>query len=311
MKFINDIKIAWQRSGINKILMLSLVFLVCLLPTACCSLLALSPSSAVPTQDVNLIYTHAYLTAEAGIFLSYTSTANALPTSTEIPTSTFTAEPTITLSPEPTSVTKNIEGADCIPLNEVEVAKVVEVVDGDTIKVYFDEKVFSVRYIGIDTPEISGQFYSSEAKAKNSELVLQKEVMLIKDISETDQYGRLLRYIIVDNTFVNYELVEKGYAKAIAYPPDIACEESLRMAESSAKNSSIGIWQPPTPAPVLNTPAGSGSTGSNCHPSYPGVCIPPPPPDLDCPDIPYRQFQVLPPDPHRFDRDGDGIGCEG
>jgi hypothetical protein len=47
-----------------------------------------------------------------------------------------------------------------------------------------------------------------------------------------------------------------------------------------------------------------------CDPSYPTVCIPPPPPDLDCRDIPYRNFVVRPPDPHRFDRDGDGIGCE-
>jgi len=49
---------------------------------------------------------------------------------------------------------------------------------------------------------------------------------------------------------------------------------------------------------------------SNCDPSYPTVCIPPPPPDLDCKDIPYRNFVVLPPDPHHFDGDGDGIGCE-
>jgi hypothetical protein len=49
---------------------------------------------------------------------------------------------------------------------------------------------------------------------------------------------------------------------------------------------------------------------SNCHPSYPTLCLPPPPPDLDCRDIPYRRFPVVPPDPHRFDGDGDGIGCE-
>ena len=48
----------------------------------------------------------------------------------------------------------------------------------------------------------------------------------------------------------------------------------------------------------------------NCDPAYPDVCIPPPPPDLSCKDIPYRRFRVLPPDPHGFDRDGDGIGCE-
>ncbi|MDQ3823569.1 MAG: nuclease, partial [Actinomycetota bacterium] len=49
----------------------------------------------------------------------------------------------------------------------------------------------------------------------------------------------------------------------------------------------------------------------NCSPSYPTVCIPPPPPDLDCADIPFRNFPVLPPDPHRLDgNDNDGVGCE-
>lgn len=48
----------------------------------------------------------------------------------------------------------------------------------------------------------------------------------------------------------------------------------------------------------------------DCDPSYSDVCIRPPPPDLDCSDIPDKDFGVLPPDPHGFDRDGDGIGCE-
>lgn len=63
-----------------------------------------------------------------------------------------------------------------------------------------------------------------------------------------------------------------------------------------------------------STPIGSGvdstSAGGSCDLAYPTVCIPPPPPDLDCGDIPYRNFEVLPPDPHHFDGDGDGIGCE-
>ncbi len=49
---------------------------------------------------------------------------------------------------------------------------------------------------------------------------------------------------------------------------------------------------------------------ANCDPSYPGVCIPPYPPDLDCGDIPYRRFEVVGSDPHGFDGDGDGVGCE-
>ncbi|MBW4522824.1 MAG: hypothetical protein KME16_24570 [Scytolyngbya sp. HA4215-MV1] len=56
-------------------------------------------------------------------------------------------------------------------------------------------------------------------------------------------------------------------------------------------------------------PAQQAMSG-NCDRAYPTVCIPSPPPDLDCKDIPYRNFQVLAPDPHGFDRDKDGIGCE-
>ena len=47
-----------------------------------------------------------------------------------------------------------------------------------------------------------------------------------------------------------------------------------------------------------------------CDPSYPDLCIPPPPPDLGCDDITASDFEVLPPDPHGFDGDNDGIGCE-
>jgi Excalibur calcium-binding domain len=65
---------------------------------------------------------------------------------------------------------------------------------------------------------------------------------------------------------------------------------------------------PPTTTAQTTTAAG------NCAPGYPDVCIPPPPPDLNCGDIPYRNFRVVynvpDPDPHRFDGDHDGIGCE-
>jgi len=55
---------------------------------------------------------------------------------------------------------------------------------------------------------------------------------------------------------------------------------------------------------------GGGSGGTNCDPAYPTVCIQPPPPDLDCADVPFTNFKVLSPDPHGFDGDGDGVGCE-
>lgn len=66
---------------------------------------------------------------------------------------------------------------------------------------------------------------------------------------------------------------------------------------------------PPTATPEPTTTPEPTAT-PNCHPSYPTVCIPPPPPDLNCGDIPYTNFTVLPPDPHNFDGNNNGIGCE-
>ena len=61
---------------------------------------------------------------------------------------------------------------------------------------------------------------------------------------------------------------------------------------------------------MKTSPLATDVPTKNCHPSYPDFCIPPPPPDLNCPDIPHKRFTVLPPDPHKFDRDKNGIGCE-
>lgn len=75
-------------------------------------------------------------------------------------------------------------------------------------------------------------------------------------------------------------------------------------------NPDLPVAQPtPTPTPAPEEPA----PGGECDPSYPDICVPSPPPDLDCGDIPeYHDFRVRQPDPHGFDgRDNDGIGCEG
>jgi micrococcal nuclease len=138
-------------------------------------------------------------------------------------------------------------------------------------------------------------------------MVENKTVMLYKDVSETDRYGRLLRFVIVDNIFVNYELVRLGYAEVTTYAPDVACEQNYFAAQNVARANVMGLWQ--QQALATSTLAVSSNTG-NCDPAYPTVCIPRPPPDLDCKDVPYKRFQVLAPDPHRFDGDGDGIGCE-
>jgi hypothetical protein len=68
---------------------------------------------------------------------------------------------------------------------------------------------------------------------------------------------------------------------------------------------------PPTTAAPVPVPVTAVAAAGGCDPSYPGVCIPPGPPDLDCPDVPFARFTVIGADPHGFDgNDNDGIGCE-
>jgi micrococcal nuclease len=128
----------------------------------------------------------------------------------------------------------------CIPATESQV-KVVRVIDGDTIEIAGGAHV---RYIGMDTPETypKVEFYGPEAKAKNIELVEGKLVTLEKDVSDTDKYGRLLRYVYADGVFVNGELVRLGYAEAVSYPPDTRYQWQLEQLEKEAKAAKRGIW---------------------------------------------------------------------
>ncbi|MCS7285562.1 MAG: thermonuclease family protein [Anaerolineae bacterium] len=187
----------------------------------------------------------------------------------------------------------------CVPKTAAQEALAVAVLDGDTIDVSLEGKIYRVRYIGIDAPEADEPLFR-EATQANASMVLNKKLILVRDVSETDRHGRLLRYVFADGVFVNYALVKNGYAKALTYPPDVSCANLFLEAEREAREANLGLWKEATPTPVA----------SACDPSYPEVCIPSPPPDLDCKDIPHRRFKVLPPDPHHFDLDKDGIGCE-
>lgn len=121
---------------------------------------------------------------------------------------------------------------------------VTRVIDGDTIEIEGGQRI---RYIGIDTPETVDpssptQCYGIEASNKNTELVENKYVRLEKDVSETDRYGRLLRYVWVGDVFVNESLVREGYAYSSSYPPDIKYQELFRSAESEARENGRGLW---------------------------------------------------------------------
>lgn len=127
--------------------------------------------------------------------------------------------------------------------------KVVRVIDGDTIEVSAGSTQIKVRYIGIDTPETVDprkpvQCFGKEAATENRKLVEGKEIKMEKDVSETDKYGRLLRYVFVDNFFVNDYLVRQGFAHASTYPPDIKYQELFRQAEQEARENQRGLWAP-------------------------------------------------------------------
>jgi micrococcal nuclease len=321
-----------------------------------------------------------------------------------------------------------------LPAGVVGAAAVAEsVTDGDTLRVLLEGRSEPLRLIGIDAPE-PGECLAAEGAAFLASLVAGQDLTLFSDVTDQDQYERLLRYVWAGDVFLNEALVSSGYAIARRYPPDLAYADLFDQAQADAQQNHRGIWAAAACGPVTasavviaqieydppgddtldlnaewvqlqNTGTGPADLGGwvlkdesashrytfapgfvllagetvtvhtgcgqdtahdlywcnqgsaiwnndgdtvflldpsgnittrlsyiaeqtttthaatttagattttlgYCDPSYPDVCIPSPPPDLDCGDIPYRRFRVIGSDPHHFDGDHDGIGCE-
>lgn len=135
-----------------------------------------------------------------------------------------------------------------------ETAVVLSVIDGDTIEVSMNGATYRVRYIGMDTPEV-GQACGSEATQANAALVAGRTVRMVKDVSETDRYGRLLRYVYVGDTFVNGALVSGGWAVAKDYPPDTAMSATLHSLVSQGAGRGCDLVAAPLPTAVSPPPA--------------------------------------------------------
>ena len=239
-----------------------------------------------------------------------------------------------------------------VPLGSKPVA-LIEVTDGDTIRVDVDGRNEPVRLILIDAPETHDpnnppECFGQEATTYLTWLLsLGGDLYLETDVSDRDRFGRLLRYVWLDFGdgevyLVNEALVRAGYAALSTFPPDVKYVDEMREAGQFARELGYGLWsgcitddegdtnelsgnqgidagqeleagpaqtesEPPPEQAIITDPA----SAFGCDPSYPDVCIPPPPPDLDCGDVAYGGFTVYQPDPHRFDGDYDGVGCEG
>lgn len=128
-------------------------------------------------------------------------------------------------------------------------ARVVRVVDGDTVVVRMHGRDERVRYIGVDTPEsvkpgTPVQCFAKAASAANRRLVQGEEVRLVHDAEARDRYGRMLAYVYrsSDGLFVNAELVRRGYAKPLAIRPNVAHAAELRRLAASAQRAGRGLW---------------------------------------------------------------------
>lgn len=221
-----------------------------------------------------------------------------------------------------------------------EQVELITVNDGDTIEVWLNGRHERVRLVGIDTHEVGGGYQQEECYGPEASRFLKAllnvsgEIWIEEDVEDHDQYGRLLRWVWADFGtgevyLLNEALVRAGFAERYRNTPNDLYLGQLIDAEAFAQDYELGLWGTcdvpgqtmnrqatspritPQPAAANPTTVSSGSGAVACDPSYPDVCVPPYPPDLSCADIPYDHIRVLPPDPHHFDGNGDGVGCEG
>jgi micrococcal nuclease len=139
--------------------------------------------------------------------------------------------------------------------NSLEYVLVSKVIDGDTIEVISNNNNYRVRLIGVDTPEINKKdnIDGLLAKKYTESKLLNNYVYLEKDVSETDRYGRLLRYIWVDkptnksdyeirNKMFNAKLLLDGFAVISTYQPDVKYIDYFKMYNSEARINNYGLW---------------------------------------------------------------------
>ncbi|MBU0490632.1 MAG: thermonuclease family protein [Chloroflexi bacterium] len=176
-------------------------------------------------------------------------TAPSIPTSTPMPAPT--AIPAS--SPTPTTRPTAAPPPTAQPGSRTE-ALVTEIDDGDTILVDIDSIEYRVRFLGIDTPEthhpeIGADWLGYEATDYlKSMLSVGDTVILEKEISEMDHYGRLLRHVWKGDVHLNAEMVKSGLASATFYDPDLKYEDEFRTLRKAAMKAGLGMWGPrPTP----------------------------------------------------------------
>jgi len=159
---------------------------------------------------------------------------------------------------------------------QLQLYKVIKVIDGDTVNVEVNGKKESVRLIGIDSPETKDprkpvQCFGAEASTKLSGMLNKQSVELVPDETQDDKdkYGRLLRYIFIkDGVNVNKLMVEEGYAFEYTYHVPYKYQDEFKKAEKMAREKQVGLWAENTCAGNRETkaPEVKGATTENQTP---------------------------------------------
>lgn len=181
--------------------------------------------------------------------------------------------------------------------------EIKKIVDGDTILL----KDYKIRLSLTNTPEKWERGFKEATDFTKKLCPTGSTVTVDQDDKQPyDKYKRVVGKVICSGKVLNSELLDNGHAIISKQ----YCSKSEFSGETWAQKYGCvtKTQEPKQQIPKTLTPT---TKVNKCDPSYPDACIPPYPPDLDCGDIPYRNFKVLPPDPHKFDRDKNGIGCEG
>jgi micrococcal nuclease len=253
----------------------------------------------------------------SGATPSQTATATASVSVSPSPATASTPSPTTAPSPTPKPTPAPLAGT------------VIEVVDGDTVRVELSTGIETVRIIGIDTPEVvhpskpEGCF-GAEASAFAKATLDGQAVTLELDPTQDkrDRFDRLLAHVRVGDALYASEAIAGGYGIHYVYDrPSIHASE-LDAAETEAREANLGIWascEGRVDLPIVAEPVDAPGTiddtdadppaGSDCHPSY-HPCVPDVGHDLDCGDIGFP-VAIVGPDEYRLDgSDHDERGCE-
>ncbi len=182
----------------------------------------------------------------------------------------------------------------------------VEIIDAERLVLRIDEREVKVRLIGVDarTPTRLGCSTDDESI---SELSVGGRLRVERDSRAKDDAGLTWVWLWAGHELINAALLRSGAATLARYWPNQRNEAALLRAQLEAARGHRGLWGR---CPALHHVIRVDSPGRPCDPSYPGNCIAPFPPDLDCNEIRSANFLISGPDLHDLDGDGDGLGCE-